>query len=32
MTIVSAISDLGIIIKDGADGIKEFTTPESLRQ
>lgn len=31
LTIVSAISDIGIIIKDGADGIKEFTTAENLK-
>lgn len=32
MTIISAISDAGIIIKDGADGIKEFTTPTTLKK
>jgi LPXTG-motif cell wall-anchored protein len=32
MTIISAISDIGIIIKDGADGIKEFTTPTTLKK
>lgn len=30
MTVISAISDGGIIIKDGADGLKEFTTPKDL--
>lgn len=30
MTIISAISQEGVIIKDGADGLKEFTTPENL--
>ena len=30
MTIISAISEAGVIIKDGADGIKEFTTPVDL--
>jgi hypothetical protein len=32
MTIISAISDAGIIIKDGADGIQEFTTPTTLKK
>ncbi len=32
MTIISAISDAGIIIKDGADGIKEFTTQTTLKK
>jgi hypothetical protein len=32
MTIISAISDVGIIIKDGADGVKEFTTPTTLKK
>lgn len=32
MTIISAISESGIIIKDGADGLKEFTTPTDLVQ
>lgn len=32
MTIISAISEDGIIIKDGADGIKEFTTPVDLKK
>jgi hypothetical protein len=32
MTIISAISDAGIIIKDGADGIKEFTTATTLKK
>jgi hypothetical protein len=30
LTIISAISDNGVIIKDGADGLKEFTTQEDL--
>ncbi len=30
MTIISAISDGWVIIKDGADGLKEFTTPVNL--
>ena len=30
MTIISAISQEWVIIKDGADGLKEFTTPEDL--
>ncbi len=32
MTIVSAISEDGVIIKDGADGLKEFTTPVDLQE
>lgn len=32
MTIISAISEDGVIIKDGADGIKEFSTPEDLKK
>ncbi len=30
LTIISAISDNGVIIKDGADGLKEFTTQADL--
>jgi LPXTG-motif cell wall-anchored protein len=32
MTIISAISEDGVIIKDGADGLKEFNTPTDLKK
>lgn len=32
MTVISAISENGIIIKDGADALKEFTTPADLAE
>jgi len=32
MTIISAISENGIIIRDGADGLKEFVTPIELKR
>jgi hypothetical protein len=31
MIIVSAISDTAVIIRDGADALKEFTTPVPLK-
>ncbi len=32
LTVISAISEEGTLIKDGADGIKEFTTTENLKK
>lgn len=32
MTVISAISQEGVIIKDGADALKEFTTPADLKK